>query len=871
MSDPISHLQQVLADRYELEREVGAGGMATVYLARDLKHDRKVAIKVLRPELAAALGPDRFLREVKITAALNHPHILPLLDSGDADGMLFYVMPFVEGESLRDRLVGENQLPLDEAMRITYEVAGALGFAHKAGVIHRDIKPDNILISAGHAVVADFGIARAVSAAGGQRLTETGLSLGTPSYMSPEQATGGPKIDARSDIYSLASVLYEMLAGEPPFSGPTSQSVIAKLMTEPPPSLRTLRDTVPVEMDTVVMAALAKAPADRFADADAFVAALQSATVAQSAPAPVTSSPKSKVALIGVAALAIGAIVVGVVAIVGRGPSETLPQTRRQLTLTGTANFPALSPDGQWIAFVSEGRDLMVQEVSGGRAISVGPEAVQIGPPQWSPDGSQLLFGKADSTGASGLYTVPRLGGVPRRVGEPRLAVAYDYHPNGNRIAVVYVVGDENHWIRIVDRATGAVFDSVTVGSEFDFVQSVEWSPGGAWIAFQGYQGDQTILGVASPDGGAVKRVAQGSMGPEYANFVRWGPRGDDLYVVRPGQGQHDLVRHGIDPRSGEQTDRTVVLSGFASTTSFDISADGRTVASASGAKSSQLWALTLTPAGGPVTARQLTRGTAGYYAPDISPDGQRVAFGSLGGVSVMPFDGGTASPMLSSAKNPYLSRWSPDGQRLAFFGETDDGTFLMVGDVPEGRVRQLGNSPVGGPPYVAWFPGGQRIIYQLAGAGRFAVFDLQAQSEAEIVLGDSTSLAFYPVASPSGGQIVMAVLEGSTFALVTVSLMDGTRTTLASSATDGIAPLLWTADGWIYVVRVLFSGVTRRIERIRASGGEPELYAELPVECYASEQAAPSLSWDARHVVCVVKEQRPDIWVVENFDPTGR
>jgi len=866
MSDPISRLQKLLADRYEVDREVGAGGMATVYLARDFKHERNVAIKVLRPELAVALGAERFLREVKITAGLNHPHILPLLDSGEADGMLFYVMPFVEGESLRDRLVREKQLSFDDALRITYEVADALGHAHRHNIIHRDIKPENILISAGHAVVSDFGIARAVSEAGGQRLTETGLSLGTPSYMSPEQATGGPTIDARSDIYSLASVLYEMLAGEPPYSGPTSQSIIAKLMTEQPTSLRTLRNTVPIEMDRVAMAALAKAPADRFADAEAFVAALQSATVAGGTPAAVTSSPKSKVALIGVAVLAIVAIVVGLVAIAGRGPSETLPQTRRQLTLTGTADLPALSPDGQWIAFVSEGRDLMVQEVSGGRAISVGPEAELIGAPQWSPDGSQLLFTATDATGALGLYTVPRLGGVPRRVGEHGFPIAYDYHPGGNRIAVVDVAGDEKHWIRIVDRATGAVSDRVTVGSEFDLVFSVAWSPDGRWIAFQGYQEIRNILGVASVDGSAVKHVAQGVMRGDYAAFVQWGPRGDALYVVREGQGQNNLVRYGIDPRSGERTDSTVVLSGFANTTSFDISADGRTVAFATGAESSHLWALTIAPTGGPVGAQQLTRGTAGYYYPDISPDGRLVAFGSLGAISVMPFDGGSASPVLSSAQRPFSARWSPDGQQLSFLSNTDGGTFLMVGDVSEGRDRQVGNNPVGAPPYLAWFPDGQRIIYQLAGLGRFAVVDLQAKSEAEIVLGDSTALAFWPVASPSGSEVVVAVFEGSTMALVTVSLLDGTRTTLTGEG----SPVLWTADGWIYFVRGGFGEVTRRVERIRASGGEPELYAEIPMACDAEDKLL-SLSWDAQRVVCVVEEQHPDIWVMENFDPAGR
>ena len=234
MPELLSRLQGALADRYRIERELGAGGMATVYLAQDLRHDRKVALKVLRPELAAVIGAERFLAEIKITANLQHPHILPLFDSGEADGCLFYVMPFVEGESLRDRLNREKQLPVADAVRIATEVACALDYAHRHGVIHRDIKPENILLHDGRALVADFGIALAASKAGGSRMTETGMSLGTPHYMSPEQAMGEREITARSDVYALGAVLYEMLTGEPPFTGSTAQAIVARVLTESP-------------------------------------------------------------------------------------------------------------------------------------------------------------------------------------------------------------------------------------------------------------------------------------------------------------------------------------------------------------------------------------------------------------------------------------------------------------------------------------------------------------------------------------------------------------------------------------------------------------------------------------------------------------
>src|SRR4029077_4016643 len=266
----------------------GAGGMATVYLAEDLKHDRKVAIKVLRPELAAVIGAERFLKEIKTTANLQHPHILGLIDSGSAEGLLWYAMPFVEGESLRDRLTREKQLPIADAVRIATEAASALDYAHRHGVIHRDIKPENILLHDGSALVADFGIALAVSTAG-TRMTETGMSLGTPHYMSPEQAMGEREITARSDVYALGCITYEMLVGEPPFNGPTAQAIIARVMTEEPRSLTLQRRSIPLHVEAAVLTALEKVPADRFATAAQFAEALSRpgfATVATTAARP---------------------------------------------------------------------------------------------------------------------------------------------------------------------------------------------------------------------------------------------------------------------------------------------------------------------------------------------------------------------------------------------------------------------------------------------------------------------------------------------------------------------------------------------------------------------------------------------------------
>ncbi|MBC7894011.1 MAG: serine/threonine protein kinase, partial [Cytophagaceae bacterium] len=268
-------LAEALAGRYTIVRELGSGGMATVYLAEDLRHDRKVAIKVLKPELAAVLGAERFVVEIKTTASLQHPHILPLFDSGTADGFLFYVMPYIEGETIREKLNRETQFGVDQALRITCEVADALDYAHRHGVIHRDIKPENILLYDGRAMVMDFGIALAVSAAAGGRMTETGLSLGTPHYMSPEQATAEKDLTKRSDLYSLATVLYEMLTGAPPHTGATAQQIIMKIITEPAEPVTKLRRSVAAHVSEAVSKALEKLPADRFESAKAFADALR--------------------------------------------------------------------------------------------------------------------------------------------------------------------------------------------------------------------------------------------------------------------------------------------------------------------------------------------------------------------------------------------------------------------------------------------------------------------------------------------------------------------------------------------------------------------------------------------------------------------
>jgi Tol biopolymer transport system component len=369
--DPIARLNESLAGRYRIERELGAGGMATVYLAHDLKHDRSVAIKVLKPELAAVIGGARFLTEIRTTANLQHPHILSLHDSGEVDGTVFYVMPFVDGESLRDRLARERQLPIDVAIAMASEVADALQYAHDHGVIHRDIKPENILLHGGHALVMDFGIALAATTTGGARMTETGMSLGTPTYMSPEQAMGERTLDARSDINALGCVLYEMLVGDPPFIGSTAQAIVAKVLTEKPRSIIAQRERVPEPVEAAVLTSLEKLSADRFASAREFALALREGPVTARSTSThrgvrATQIPRWLPIVTGAAMLVAGVAIGRLALRRAAGPdaasalSIALPDSARlafngNLELPGGQGSLAITPDGHRLAWVGTG------------------------------------------------------------------------------------------------------------------------------------------------------------------------------------------------------------------------------------------------------------------------------------------------------------------------------------------------------------------------------------------------------------------------------------------------------------------------------------------------------------------------------------
>ena len=686
MADPTAALSTALADRYRLERELGRGGMATVYLAHDLKHDRDVAIKVLHADLGAALGAERFLSEIKTTAKLQHPHILPLLDSGDAAGLLFYVMPYVAGETLRSRLERERQLPIDDALRIAREVADALGAAHAQGIVHRDIKPENILLQGGHALVADFGIALAVQTAAGARMTQTGLSLGTPQYMSPEQAMGEKQIDARADIYALGAVTYEMLTGDPPFTGTSLQAVVAKVMSAEPERLTLVRKTIPPSVEAAVLRALAKLPADRFGTAADFSAALAngspgfptvhaSHTGAMASPA-VHGATRRRTLIAAGAAIAAAGIAGGwVIARAGRQAPAPDPPVSASVLLSDSVQIePQL--------FMPEGTEALAL----------------------SPNGQQLVI--AAGIGASArlyLRTLSQFG--LRRLDGTDGAEAPFFSRSGD---AVYFFGPQG--LRRLTLADGAVttLRPPPLGS----FQSEAWGgtvlPDGRIVLSQRLASELIVL---TPAGDSVRAVAcmvtcgyPHALGDARHVLVS---TGDELWVADVETGRGVSVRH----RSASGDDE--ILSAVAGAPDGNghlvyATLDGRLYAAPFDASTARV---TGTPVqigdsvrveAGRGGAQLVTNasGVLAYVPGDVAALGILVRADRTGRVDTIPappddYDGFSLSP---------------DGSRLAAHVATATGGRIEVIDVATGRVTPWVTGRSLGVP--AWTADGRHIIY---------------------------------------------------------------------------------------------------------------------------------------------------------------
>jgi len=553
--------------------------MATVYLAHDLRHERKVAIKVLRPDLAAVIGAERFVREIRTIAALQHPHILGLIDSGEVQGTAYYVMPFVEGESLRGRLVREKQLPVADAVRIATEVASALDYAHRHGVIHRDIKPENILLHDGEALVADFGIALAVSQAGATRMTETGLSLGTPHYMSPEQAMGEREITARSDVYALGAVLYEMLSGEPPFTGPSAQAIVARVMTDEPRPLTIHRKTVPPHVENAVLIALAKLPADRFDTAKQFAEALARPGLARSVALPAAARRKRLTGWL--AAVAAGALGVGAgyaAARWGNGSwmESTPTYVAERVAGPRIAMGPQVSSDGKTIAFAAmEGSQtqvaVLIPESGDWKILTHDTSRGQAQNLAWAPDGNRIYYERFSEV-PRGVYSISPLGSDDRLV----LSDAASPVPLADGAVLVwrFVAGGTGRarllrfWPETGKLDSFPVFASQVPGSRMGDV-----FPGGKEVVFMGgtgpFLGTDTLLALDLNTG--KTRVLSSTIGRGGHTAVAAAPDGHAALVVEVVGDEYLVVSV---PRDGSDR-RTVLLRTTAYPPGMSVGPDG--------------------------------------------------------------------------------------------------------------------------------------------------------------------------------------------------------------------------------------------------------------------------------------------------------
>ncbi|HEX5438275.1 MAG TPA: protein kinase [Gemmatimonadaceae bacterium] len=669
------HLAAVLADRYRLERELGAGGMATVYLAEDLKHHRRVAIKVLHAELSAILGPERFLKEIELTASLQHPHILPLFDSGSADGLLYYVMPFVEGGALRGRLEREKQLPIADAVRIATEVADALDYAHTKGVIHRDIKPENILLRDGHALVADFGIALAVEQAGGERMTQTGFSLGTPQYMSPEQAMGEREIGPRSDIYSLGVVTYEMLTGDPPFMGSTAQAIVAQVITAEPRSLRVQRKSVPPQVEDAVLTALEKLPADRFASGSEFARALASTgrigppsrRASARQPRPVWYSDWRS--WVTIAALVIAA------AAVWRAQRPAQPSA------------PALSTS------------FVFAPPANARVAKLPPRYRRLA---LSPDGSMLVYvGASEDSGRvrRQLYrrALDRLDALP--VAGTDSAVDPFFSPDGRRIG--YYTGSA---IRTVRRTGGA---ATTVADSLRGVHGAVWTDHGT-IVFA-WKGD---LWRVSDTGGAPEALSSDSARRVEEPVAL--PGGDRfLFLACQAAPCESPVPTALDPA----THRMRQLLDMSDVDAMWYVSPGTLLVQR---ENGEFWAVALDPATLTLhgTPRRVLAATASPSLVGaevaVSPGGTMAAIPeALAGLGELVWvdRAGTVTPITHQPRQYRFPRLSPDGRKVAMEIRDDAGVgFIWVYDLTSHTLTRL--STTGRSTRPIWSPDSKRVAY---------------------------------------------------------------------------------------------------------------------------------------------------------------
>jgi Tol biopolymer transport system component len=870
-----TRLFPALADRYRIEREIGSGGMATVYLARDLKHDRDVALKVLRPDLTAMLGSDGFLNEIKISARLDHPHILTLIDSGAADGFVYYVMPFVRGESLRDRLKQQKQLRLDEALEITRQISSALDYAHRQGIVHRDIKPENILLHEGEAMLTDFGIAVAIEEAGGARLTESGVSLGTPQYMSPEQASGDRAVDSRSDVYSMAVVLYEMLAGEPPHTGASAKEVVAKIQTEIPRRLRAIRDTVPDEVDAAVSKALAKLPADRYAKAGDFARALRAPPTGAARQVPLPSRRWTPIA-IGGAVVTVAAIAAA--STLARKSAATPAPDRVQLTVTGNAVAPSLSPDGTRVAFGEKQCDaagdctyqVVIQNTDGSSRLVVTRNIGYIYKTQWTRDGRFVEFAGSHPPLRHGAFAVPTLGGETRFLG----CCFFDLLAGDTSfLHVGSLPGLDRSWVRRITVHDGHTLDSIPVRDTSAAYYVVGLTVPDRLIVATGKTSENAPeLRLTDFRGRVINRITPpfGALGRHYA--PRWVPSRRKLVIASQrelGGSEFDILAMNVTA-SGIQPDIDTVLTGLQLGNGiFDVSPDGERLIYFAGSVETSLSTIDVGPTQPMrLPATQVLSSTTRLRGR-MSPSGDRILLARdapRGGAhafqfSLIPRNGGAESQLPVAAENLLDFEWSPDGASVMYLhGVGGNRIRLMETDTTGRQTREIARFEQAVATYflpladgaVCIIPGGRRSISIIRRSGKpdvtWHVPDWISEMGSISPSADAKSLAVAGI-NPSFDSVVVG----------TVDIDSGRFTRIGTFAGSDPKKIKWLEDdSMVFVLREPQGAFALyRIARGRPArrvGGLPYTEAEF------------SLSSDGNHVAAFGYSDRSDVYMIRNF-----
>jgi len=786
-TDPLPRLTAALAGRYAIERELGAGGMATVYLAEDLKHDRKVAIKVLRPEWSAAIGDERFLREIKTTANLRHPHILPLYDSGAADHLLFYVMPYVDGETLESSLRQNRRIPLADALRIAREVADALAYAHAHDVVHRDIKPANILIESGHAVVADFGIARAVQVAGRQQLTEAGMVIGTPSYMSPEQAAGESQLDGRSDLYSLGCVVYEMLAGEPPFTGATAAAVVGKHLGVEPADLNTLELGVPAPVAAIVARLLAKDPAARYPDAARLITALDSVLTPTAIGATAPGSPAAARRIrVATGALVLTAVALGLIfaayrrSAVTAAPSVTL----RQLTSsTEVEEYPALSTDGDRLIFsrdVGGIRQLFLLNIADGAEMRVTRDSSDNIQATWAPDAEAVVFVRAHR---------PRVRLEPGDV--------FGEFSGGDIWRRELTSGAEE---RLVEDASNPAFAA------------------DGRLAFDAERGGSRRLWIADARGRNAQQVSLDSSEAVSHVAPRWSPDGRHIVFQKIERTRFDIRVVDVSTR----VSHAVTDDGY---TDVQPAWDpgGRAIWFSSNRTGGlNVWRMPVTPDGVPSGAPvQMTTGAGQDVELAGATGSERMTFSvlrlnaDLWRLPVDPETGkptGAPEPVVVTTREDSRGAWSPDGSWIAFNSDRAGEMNIWIHSLADGTDRQLTHGP-GGDYQPRWSPDGKRIAFFSARAGNADIWSVDVSSGALTQLTTSPWLDINPSFSPDGSLIAFHSDRQGRLGLWLMTA-DGSAQRELTRNGAGIGHFLpWSPDGkYIYLRNSDAAGTPSRI-----------------------------------------------------------